>query len=97
VEKSIVRWFFRIGKKEDARKLWLRSFYDLTDIGIHRVRGREAYLCEYVFRVTRDTERTLYPPRGRPDIRKPYDDGPLRHWGISLALAVFAATCKIGW
>jgi hypothetical protein len=66
-----VRWFFRIGKKEDARKLWLRSFYDLTDIGIHRVGAREAYLCEYVFRVTRDRERTLYPPRGRPNIRKP--------------------------
>ena len=97
MEKSIVRWFFRIGKKEDARKLWLRSFYDLTDIGIHRVGAREAYLCEYVFRVTRDTERTLYPPRGRPNIRKLHDDGPLRHWKSLLALAVFAATCKIGW
>ena len=62
-------------------RFWLRSFYDLTDIGIHRVRASEAHLCEYVFRVTRDTGRTLDPPRGRPNIRKLHDDGPLRHLG----------------
>jgi len=68
----------------------LEAFTNLTDIGIHRVRAREVYLCEYVFRVTRDTERTLY-------LSESSTMRSSASLGISLALAVFAAICKIGW
>ena len=49
--------------------------YDLTDIGIHRVGAREAYLCEYVFRVTRDRDERCILPGVVPNIRKLHDDG----------------------
>ena len=68
----------------------LEAFTNLTDIGIHSVRAREAYLCEYAFRVTRDTERTLY-------LSESSTMRSSASLGISLALAVFAAICKIGW